>query len=422
MTQVRTTAVVDDAPALVHAKTLVLREGHTGRAGTGHISVVIVTQVRTTAVIDRALVLVDAESLILRQDHVGRTGAGHIAVLVITQVGTAAVVLQALIRVRAYGFVLGQEHAGWAGAGRPAVLVMTEMRASAVVDRTGVYLDARLAVVRQQLVIDGTRALDAAVRVRAEMGTTAVVLDALVNVLAGRAVLADAVSRGTDALVGAVPIRAAVRAGIARLRTLVHILAGSIVRREDVSCRTPTAEAVRRSRADALVGAAVIPAAGIDTRASRAVDRQLVAVGTLASMTVRRVHAYVAAIVRRHALVHMDAGPIIPRVDREVLRTVAGVAALVILAHVRAVVQSPRALVYVDAGLAVVQQLVPRGTDARENAVRVHAIVGATGIRGRTLNTLCVAAGPAVVRQTRSRRTLAIISALGIDARVAARV
>lgn len=75
----------------------------------------------------------------------------------------------------------------------------------------------------------GTRALDPALRVRAKVRAASVVLDTLVNVLAGPVIPADSISRGTRALVSAIMIYAVVRARIIQDHALVHILASPAV-------------------------------------------------------------------------------------------------------------------------------------------------------------------------------------------------
>jgi len=115
------------------------------------------------------------------------------------------------------------------------------MRASSVIDGARVYLDARPAVVLQQLIIVGTRALDAAFRVRAKMRAAPVILNALVNVLARPVVLADSISHRTDALESAISILAIVRTRIIQIDALVHVLAGSVVVAQLVSFRTTAA-------------------------------------------------------------------------------------------------------------------------------------------------------------------------------------
>lgn len=106
---------------------------------------------------------------------------------------------------------------------------MTEMRASSVVDRTRVYLDACLAVVLQQFVIVGTRTFDASFCVCAQMRTSSVILNTLVDVFAGPAVVLQLVSLGTSTVESAVCIQASVRAACILERALVDVLAVSAI-------------------------------------------------------------------------------------------------------------------------------------------------------------------------------------------------
>lgn len=104
---------------------------------------------------------------------------------------------------------------------------MTEMRASSVVDRTRVYLDARLAVVLQQFVVVGTRTFDASFCVRAQMRTPSVILDTFVDVLADPAVVLQLVSLGTSTVESTVCVQASVRTACILERTFVDVLAVS---------------------------------------------------------------------------------------------------------------------------------------------------------------------------------------------------
>jgi len=210
-TNIRATTIANETSVLWNAKGVVsLRQGHSGGTRAEHVAVLLLAQVRTAAVIERAVLFRHAEPAIFGQDHVDRTGTDHVAVLVaMTRLRTTAVP-RTVVLARTRDLILGQDHPGWTGARRLSILVMAKMRAAAVVDGTCGYLDACPAIVLQQPVIIGTRALKTAVRIRAQMGTSAVTLDALVDVLANSTVLPDSVPRGAYALETTVLIHASV--------------------------------------------------------------------------------------------------------------------------------------------------------------------------------------------------------------------
>lgn len=239
--------------------------------------------------------------------------------------GTAAVILQTLVLVRTRRFVLGQDHARRAETGRPAVFILTEMRASSVINGACVYLDARFAVVLQQLVIIRTRALDATFRVRAKMRAIPVILNTFVDILARPAVLADTISCRTGALESAISIRATVGARIiVQLGAFVHVLASSAVVLQLVSFRATATNLVvvllAHMRTTIILGAK-----SLRRLTDAGVLLQVPAGRTLATVRAVGVNANVGTIMLALALINIYAStlPLRITVSRDTNATIA---------------------------------------------------------------------------------------------------
>jgi len=115
----------------------------------------------------------------------------------------------------------------------------------------------------------------------------------------------------------------------------------------------------------------------------------------------------------RAQLLHIDTSSVV-RIDDEMLRTVAGEAAIMICAQMRAVVQSPRAFVHVYASLSIVRQLVSRRTITTNPITVLFARVRATQMAHAEVVRLLTGFG--ILLQLQADRALAIVRAVGIDA------